>query len=137
MLVRVEEITLLEGEVEILHQGNVHWSFLCEGESSDVGDLVITNNRILWKSTKTLGWAVVWDDVILHALVADGSPQLRDDPCVFLQLDIEDEDLSEVLLVHNDSAVLQGIYDAAAKAQEMNPNTYNEEGDEDDDWITQ
>lgn len=157
---------LEEGEVVATRQSAVSllWSTRSEGS----GTLYVTNRQIVWLSdsasagggggggteaaaaaspaaaTATAAaatarsFAVSFSTISIHAISRD--PSHTSAPCLYCQLDVPDDDYTELRLVPSDPTVLDSLFEAFSRGAQLNPDPVEEavdaDGDEEDDgWV--
>eukprot|EP00727_Mastigamoeba_balamuthi_P006733 m51a1_g2680 putative had-superfamily hydrolase (399) ;mRNA; f:739643-742578 len=88
------------------------------------GTFLITSRNILWHEGNK-GMKLGMRYVSLHAVSRD--PSSGYPPCIYAQLDVDDESRSEAHIVPDDSACLDTLFAKMSQAAEMNPDAANED----------
>lgn len=106
-----------------------------ENEIENIGKLIITSQRLIWKGENDLEFIVEIPFIVLHAISRDleGFPI----PCIYCQFDdktsfLGKSETDEVYLIPKDESLLQDIFDALSKAAMLNPDPDLEEEYNDD-----
>lgn len=126
---------LWEGEIVnyLLQNVTLAWNLV---ESKGKGNLFITSSRVIW-----LGEHNSYDldvaYIILHAVSRD--PQTYPVPCIYCQLDEEEEEdnerSTELFLSPEDETDILAIFDALSHAALLNPDPVEEDDGGDDNFI--
>ena len=139
------EPCLREDEVVNYTKRGVGIAFSSEGPIVEAVDLFVTSSRIILIG-KTLALDFDVPYVILHAVTRD--PASYSQPCVYCQLDCEEEDeeeevatipllfpKGEMFLVPSDEADLKEIFNAFSHAALLNPDPPEDGEEEGDDEL--
>lgn len=120
------EPELREEEIVDLKMNGVELTFEIE-VPPEVGTLYVTTRRIIWMS-ETLGFDFDVPFIILHAITHDTESFPK--PCLYCQLDEDEDGPSEMFLVPPQEADLQTLFDAFSRAAMLNPDLMEEEEDD-------
>lgn len=117
------------------------------------GTLYISTKRVIWLSDtdKSRGYAVDFLSISLHAVSRD--PDAYPTPCIYTQIEIEDDDgsesdgsdsdgtedvelskIREMRLMPSDPSQLETLFDVFCRCAELNPEP-NEDGEEENSWF--
>mmetsp|Transcript_3030 Transcript_3030/g.4628 ORF Transcript_3030/g.4628 Transcript_3030/m.4628 type:complete len:208 (-) Transcript_3030:93-716(-) len=121
-----DEPVLFEGETMVMKKDNVELTFEVETPPAR-GSLFITSRRIVWVSDDA---AYDFDVpfITLHAITHD--PESFPRPCLYCQLDEEEDGPTEMYLIPAAETELQELFDGFSQAAVLNPDP---DCDEDDD----
>lgn len=117
----------------------VHYSlpdvqlFFSNEKTEGFGTLFVTTKRVIWFPSKVnsskVGFSVDFHQIMCHALAREKSFHFNF-PCVYCQLDSEDETFHEMRFVPSNDTDLTSMYRAFSDCAAMNPDPEEEgEGD--------
>ncbi|KAJ3666663.1 hypothetical protein Zmor_002098 [Zophobas morio] len=120
--------------------------------SLGTGTLFVSEKTLSWQKDGSTGFSLEYYNVSLHAVSKD--PNVCDKECIYILTDphidlpggsppqrhIDDDDsgaesepdLSELILIPEDSLSIQGIYEAIKQCQELNPDPADVDDDDDE-----
>ncbi|CAM9224297.1 unnamed protein product [Phaeothamnion confervicola] len=120
---------LEEGE-EVLYECRDVTFALAPDALEGSGSLVVTSKRVVWLSGTSADKAFDFDVpyICLHAVSRD--PHTFPLPCIYCQLDEDDDVLKEAFFAPSDETLLSLLFAAFSRAAELNPDLPEAGGDD-------
>jgi nucleotide-sensitive chloride channel 1A len=115
VLETAEEVLHVERNVQAFFEGP---PFRSEGK----GDLFVTSRRVVWlhSTNAAHGFGITFQSLSIHAICTDTDSFPH--PCIYCQVDKDDDGLSEVRFVPDRVEAVTGMYTAFSAGAELNPD---------------
>lgn len=124
---KVASSQLCDDEDLLFSQSDI--SLTSDQDDVGIGELTVTSQRILWRRTDDESClSIEVTRVLLHAISRDLSTFPK--PCIYAQLQIDEENTADLYLSPADPDTLSAIFDAFSKAAALNPDDEEDEEDE-------
>lgn len=111
---------ILGSDESILDQASNVEVFFDPQETQGKGTLYVTTRNVIWISQPETSFMVDVPSIMVHAISRDRQAFAMS--CLYCQLDVPDDDLSEIRFVPEDETLLEEIYHAFSSSAALNPD---------------